>query len=79
MNIREALKSRGLTEELICEAECEANELRAAGYGEETLEALFESYADNGTIIQGSFTLEKLMMAVDPDKAFAEFWEDINA
>lgn len=79
MNIREALETRGLTEELIREAEQDVENLRAAGYNEETVEALCESYLEEGTIIKGEFTLEKLMMAIDPDQAFADFWEEANA
>jgi hypothetical protein len=79
MNIREALEVRGLTEELIKEAEHNAEALRAAGYNEETVEALCESYLEEGTIIKGEFTLEKLMMAIDEDQAFTEFWEGTNA
>ncbi len=79
MNIREALEVRGLTEELIKEAEQAAEDLRAAGYNEETVEALCESYLEEGTLIKGEFTLEKLMMAIDPDQAFAAFWEKTNA
>jgi hypothetical protein len=79
MNIREALNVRGLTEELINEVVQNAEELRAAGYNEETVDALCESYLEEGTIIAGKFTMEKLMMAIDPDRAFVEFWEDTNA
>lgn len=79
MNIREALKVRGITEELIREAEQNAEDLRAAGYNEETVEALCESYLEEGTLIKGEFTIEKLMMAIDPDQAFADFWEETNA
>ena len=79
MNIREALEVRGLNEELIKEAEQSAEDLRAAGYNEETVEALCESYLEEGTLIKGEFTLEKLMMAIDPDQAFTDFWEEANA
>jgi hypothetical protein len=79
MNIREAMESRGITEELIREAEQDAEALREAGYNDETVEALYESYLREGTIIEGEFTLEKLMMAIDPDQAFADFWEATNA
>lgn len=79
MDIREALKARGLTEDLITEAEQNAKDLREAGYNEETIEALYESYLKESTIIKGEFTLEKLMMAIDPDQAFAAFWEETNA
>ena len=79
MNIREALEARGLNEELIKEAEQDAEDLRAAGYNEDTVKALYESYAGESTVIKGEFTLEKLMMALDPDQAFADFWEETNA
>jgi hypothetical protein len=79
MNIREAMESRGIAEELIREAEQDAEALREAGYNDETVEALYESYLREGTIIEGEFTLEKLMMAIDPDQAFADFWEATNA
>ena len=79
MDIREALKTRGLNEELINEALQNAEGLRAAGYNEETVEALYESYLEEGTVIEGEFTLEKLVMAIDPDQAFVEFWEGTNA
>lgn len=78
-SIREALEARGLTEELIKEAEQAAEDLRVAGYNEETVEALCESYLEEGTLIKGEFTLEKLMMAIDPDQAFVAFWEKTNA
>ena len=79
MNIVEAMKTRGLSEELINEASQNAEDLREAGYNEDTVEALCEAYLSEGTVISGEFTLEKLMMAIDPDKAFAEFWEGTNA
>ena len=79
MTIREAFEARGLSEETINEAIQSVEALRAAGYNEETVEALCESYLEEGTIIKGEFTLEKLMMAIDPDEAFADFWEDANA
>ena len=79
MNIREAFEAHGITEELISEAERDVAALRAAGYNEETVEALCESYLEDGTIITGEFTLEKLMMAIDPEEAFADFWEGTNA
>lgn len=79
MDIRESLKAKGLTEALICEAVQNAEDLRAAGYNEETVDALYESYLEEGTVITGEFTLEKLMMAIDPDEAFADFWEETNA
>lgn len=78
-NIREALEARGFTEETIREAVQDAEDLRAAGYDEETVEALCESYTEDGFVIKGEFTLEKLMMAIDPDQAFADFWEATNA
>lgn len=79
INIRETLEVHGLSSELIKEAQQSAEELRAAGYDEETVEALCESYTEDGTVIKGEFTLEKLMMAIDPDQAFADFWEATNA
>ena len=79
MDIREAFEKRGLSDEILREAMQNAEDLRAAGYNEETVDALYESYLEEGTIIKGEFTLEKLMMAIDPDEAFAEFWEDANA
>lgn len=79
LNIKEAMKNLGYTNEVISEAFEYANDLRAAGYNEETVEALYESYLEEGTVIEGEFTLEKLMMAVDPDQAFTEFWEEANA
>jgi hypothetical protein len=78
-NIREALETRGLTEELIKEAIQDAEDIMAAGYDEETVDALIEAYLGEGTVIEGEFTLEKLMMAIDPDEAFADFWESVNA
>lgn len=79
MNIREALEARSINEELIKEAEQDVEALRSAGYNEETVEALCESYLNESTIIKGEFTLEKLMMVIDPDQAFADFWEETNA
>ena len=79
MDIREAFEKRGLSTEIFKEAMQSADDLRAAGYNEETVEALYESYLEEGTVIKGEFTLEKLMMAIDPDEAFADFWEDTNA
>jgi hypothetical protein len=78
-NIREALETHGLTEELIKEAIQDAEDIIAAGYDEETVDALIEAYLGEGTVIEGEFTLEKLMMAIDPDEAFADFWESVNA
>ena len=78
-NIREALEARGLTEDTIQEAIQNAKDVRAAGYNEDTVKALYESYLEEGTVINGEFTLEKLMMAIDPDQAFADFWEETNA
>lgn len=78
-NIREALEARGLNEDIIQEAIQNAKDLRAAGYNEDTVKALYESYLEEGTVIKGEFTLEKLMMAIDPDQAFADFWEETNA
>ena len=79
MNIREAFEKRGLTAEVFNEAMQNAEDLKSAGYNDETVEAIYESYLEEGTIIDGEFTLEKLMMAIDPDEAFAEFWEETNA
>ena len=79
MDIREAFKKRGLSPEILKEATQNAEDLRAAGYNEETVEALYESYLEEGTRIKGEFTLEKLDMSIDPDEAFTDFWEDVNA
>lgn len=79
LNIKEAFKSKGLTEETLAEALQNAEDLRAAGYNEETVEALYESYLEEGTVIKGEVTLEKLMMAVDPDQVWEDFWENANA
>lgn len=79
MNIREAFEARGLNEELIKEAERDIEDIKAAGYNEETVEAIVESYLGESTVIKGEFTLEKLVMAIDPDQAFVEFWEATNA
>lgn len=79
MNLREALEAYGIKEELIKEAEQDAEALRAAGYNEETVEALCESYLAESTVIEGEFTLEKLIMVIDPDQAFVDFWEATNA
>lgn len=79
MDIREALEARGLTRETINEAIQNAEDLKAAGYNNETVEAMYESYLEESTIINGEFTLEKLMMVIDPDQAFADFWEETNA
>ena len=79
LNIREAFERKGLNEETLKEAMQNAEDLRAAGYNEETVEALYESYLEEGTVIEGEVTLEKLMMAVDPDWAWEEFWENTNA
>lgn len=79
MDIREAFEKRGLSTEILKEAIQNAVDLRAAGYNEETVEALYESYLEEGTRIKGEFTLEKLDMSIDPDEAFADFWEDVNA
>jgi hypothetical protein len=78
-NIREALETSGLKEELIRVAVQNAEDIREAGYNEETVEALRESYTVNGPVIEGEFTIEKLMMATDPEQAFADFWEGANA
>ena len=53
--------------------------MRAAGYNEETVEALYESYLEEGTVIEGEFTTEKLLQAIDPDFAWEDFWENANA
>ena len=79
LNIREAFKSRGINDETLKEALQNAEDLRAAGYNEETVEAFYESYLKEGTVIKGEITLEKLMMAVDPDQAWTDFWEETNA
>ena len=79
MNIREALEKRCLKEELICEAVQNAKDLVEAGYDDNTVKALYESYVGEGSIIEGQFTVEKLMMTADPDQAFVDFWEDTNA
>jgi hypothetical protein len=79
LNLREAMTARGYTEKDIEEAMLCAEDLRAAGYNEETVEALYESYLEEGTVIKGEVTLEKLMMAIDPDWAWEEFWENTNA
>ena len=79
LNIREAFERKGLTEETFNEALQNAADLRAAGYNEETVEALYESYLEEGTAIEGEFTVEKLMMAIDPDQAWTDFWEETNA
>ena len=79
LNIREAFERKGLDVETLEEALQNAEDLRAAGYNEETVEALYESYLEEGTVIEGEVTLEKLMMAVDPDWAWEEFWENTDA
>ena len=79
LNINEAFKTRGLSEATLNEALQNAEGLRSAGYNEETVEALYESYLEEGTVITGEVTLEKLMMAVDPDQAWEDFWEKTNA
>lgn len=79
LNISNAMVSRGYDSQSINEAFMAADGLRESGYNEETVEALFESYLEDGTVIDGSFTIEKLMMAVDPDQAWSDFWEDTNA
>ncbi len=79
VNIREALEKHSLDKETINEALQNAEDLRAAGYDEETIESLCEAYMGEGTVIEGEFTLEKLMMVVDPDQAFSDFWEETNA
>lgn len=79
LNIREAMQVRGYSEDIIKEALQNAEDLRVAGYNDETVEALYESYLEEGTVIDGNFTIEKLMMAIDPDQAFTDFWEETNA
>jgi hypothetical protein len=79
LNIKEAFKNRGFDEETLTEAMQNAEDLRAAGYNEETVEALYESYLEEVTVIEGEFTVEKLMMAIDPDQAWTDFWEETNA
>ena len=78
LNIVEAFKAK-YNDDTIVEALQNAEDLRAAGYNEETIEALYESYLEEGTVITGEVTLEKLMMAVDPEQAWKEFWENTNA
>lgn len=79
LNLREAMKSRGYTEEEVDEVFQHADDLHSIGYDEETLEDLYENYFKEDTVIKGEVTLEKLMMAVDPDWAWEEFWENTNA
>lgn len=79
LNIREAMKARGYSDEEIEGAFLNAEDLRAAGYNEETVEALYESYLEEGTVIEGEFTTEKLLQAIDPDFAWETFWEETNA
>ena len=79
LNIREAFKNRGFSAEDIQEALQNAEDLRTAGYNEETVEAMCEGYLADCDSIEGEFTLEKLMMTIDSEQAFADFWEDTNA
>ncbi len=79
LNIREAFKSKGFDEKTLNEALQNAEDLRAAGYNEETVEALYESYLEEGTVIEGEFTTEKLLQAIDSDFAWEDFWENTNA
>lgn len=79
LNIRETMKYRGYSDEEIECAFLSAEDLRAAGYNEETVEALYESYLEEGTVIEGEFTTEKLLQAIDPDFAWETFWEETNA
>ena len=79
LNLREAMKSHGYTEVEIEEAFQHADDLRAIGYGEETLEALYENYFKDPIVIEGEFTTEKLLQAIDPDFAWEDFWENTNA
>jgi hypothetical protein len=79
LNLREVMTAHGYTEKDIEEAMLCAEDLRAAGYNEETVEALYESYLEEGTVIEGEFTTEKLLQAIDPDFAWETFWEETNA
>ena len=79
MNILETLKNKGVADRQIKEAYCIAQDLKAAGYNEETVLALYESYLKESTVITGKFTIEKLLMTIDSEQAFADFWEDTNA
>lgn len=79
LNLREAMKSCGYTEEDIEEVFQHAEDLRAIGYGEETLESLYENYFKDAIVIEGEFTTEKLLQAIDPDFAWEDFWENTNA
>ena len=78
-NLEESLKAKGYNTDTILEAMQNAKDLRNAGYNEDTVVALYESYLEEGITIEGEFTLEKLMQAVDPDQAWTDFWEDTNA
>ena len=79
LNLTEAMKARGYTDEDIEEARLCAEDLRAAGYNEETVEALYETYIGDCTVIEGEFTTEKLLQMIDPDFAWESFWEETNA
>jgi hypothetical protein len=79
LNLREAMKSRGYTEEEVDEVFQHADDLHSIGYDEDTLEDLYENYFKEDTVIKGEVTIEKLMMAVDPNWAWEEFWENTNA
>ena len=79
LNLREAMKSRGYTEEDIDEVFRHADNLREIGYGEENLDDLYENYFKGATVIEGEFTTEKLLQAIDPDFAWEDFWENTNA
>ena len=79
LSMREAMKSRGYTEADIEEVFQHAEDLRAIGYEEDTLEALYENYFKENIVIEGEFTTEKLLQAIDPDFAWEDFWENTNA
>ena len=79
LNLRKAMESRGYSKEDIEEVFTHAEDLRSIGYTEDTVESLYENYFKESTKIEGEFTLEKLMMAIDPDFAWEDFWENTNA
>lgn len=79
INITEALSANGCTKQLIDEATAEAEVLRSAGFNEETVRSLCEAYAGDGDLIEGEYTLEKMMQSINPDLAWKEFWEEVNA
>lgn len=78
-NLREALEARGASTEVITEAVDAVEAFKTAGYNDTTINALCEAYLGEGTTIKGEFTLEKLMMSIDEDKVFLEFWEGAHA